>query len=159
MIEELHHEDAAEMRRVWNQRSIPIVLRRSGKQEKIRVRFPTKSSYHDWFMADQDWVAGIGKSDPHWNRQLKCWELPKSWFNKFVVATLEHFGQLYVIQPYREYEVCAPACQNATGHECQCSCMGEHHGTGGDSSWFEICETFAFRWGDKSLACRLMRRK
>ncbi|MEP1497973.1 MAG: hypothetical protein ABJK50_20985, partial [Pseudophaeobacter sp.] len=61
-----------------------------------------------------------------------------------------------IIQPYREQEICARACQEALGHECQCSCMGANHGAGNDGSWFEVSDTFSTRWGDRELACRLL---
>jgi hypothetical protein len=91
-----------------------------------------------------------------WIDKHRYWELPKAWFNDFVDRSLSRYGKVYIIQPYREQEKCAPACQNATGHECQCSCMGEHHGAGNDGSWFEVSDTFATRWGDLHLACRLL---
>lgn len=96
---------------------------------------------------------------PKWSFQHEFWELPKSWFNDFVDRSLQRFGQVYIFQPYREQEVCAPACQKAEGHECQCSCMGKNHGAGNDGSWFEVSETFATRWGDKVIACRLLSKK
>jgi hypothetical protein len=34
--------------------------------------------------------------------------------------------------------------------------MGANHGFGNDGSWFEVSETFATRWGEEELACRLM---
>ncbi len=86
----------------------------------------------------------------------KYWEVPAAWFNDFVDRALERYSELYVIQPYREQEKCASACLNATGHECQCSCMGANHGAGNDGSWFEVNEAFATRWGDQVLACRRM---
>ena len=73
-----------------------------------------------------------------------------------IERSLAEYGKVYVIQPYREQEKCSPACQNATGHECQCSCMGLYHGAGNDGSWFEVSDTFAARWGEQELACRLM---
>jgi hypothetical protein len=48
------------------------------------------------------------------------------------------------------------ACLGAEKHECQCSCMGANHGAGNDGSWFEITDYFATRWGERSLACRLL---
>jgi hypothetical protein len=62
-----------------------------------------------------------------------------------VDRSLAKYSKVYIIQPYREHEKCAPACQNAIGHECQCSCMGLYHGAGNDGSWFEVSETFATR--------------
>jgi hypothetical protein len=84
------------------------------------------------------------------------WELPKSWFNDFVDRALKRYGKVYIIQPYREQEICARACQEALGHECQCSCMGANHGIGNDGSWFEVSDTFSTRWGERELACRLL---
>ena len=63
---------------------------------------------------------------------------------------------VYIIQPYREQEICARACQEAQGHECQCSCMGANHGIGNDGSWFEVSDKFSTRWGERELACRLL---
>jgi hypothetical protein len=82
--------------------------------------------------------------------------LPKSWFNDLVDRALRLYGKVYIIQPYREQEICARACQEAQGHECQCSCMGANHGIGNDGSWFEVSDTFSSRWGERELACRLL---
>ncbi len=85
-------------------------------------------------------------------------EVPKAWFNDFVERSLRTFGQVYLIQPYREKETCSPACPNAMGHECQYSCIGRNHGAGNDGSWLEISETFATRW-DKQWTQAVIRRK
>lgn len=134
---------------VWSQQDIPVVLRRSGKGERIRARLPYAANNRAWLQAGR-------RTEPVWNAGEKCWEFPKAWFNDFVRAALGRYGKLYVIQPYREQEVCAPACWNAQGHECQCSCMGANHGAGDGGRWFEVSETFATRWGRRHLACRLM---
>ena len=69
---------------------------------------------------------------------------------------VESYRRRAALQPYREQEVCARACQEAQGHECQCSCMGANHGIGNDGSWFEVSDTFSTRWGERELACRLL---
>jgi hypothetical protein len=79
--------------------------------------------------------------------------------NHFVDQSFRRYGKVYIIHLYREQEKCSPACQNAAGHECQCSCMGRHHGAGNDGTWFEVSDTFATRWGKKELACRLLTAK
>lgn len=137
---------------IWDQKKIPVVLRRGKKGECIRVRLPP-------FDDNEVWLRNGRRRQPKWIDSLECWELPKKWFNDFVERALKRFGKVYVFQPYREQEKCAPACWNALGHECQCSCMGEHHGAGNDGSWFEVSDTFATRWGDQHLACRLMTRR
>ena len=138
--------------RVWNQTKVPVVLRRTGSGEQLRVRLPFDDSNRDWLRIGH-------KRNPIWNAKERCWELPKSWFDDLINRALERYGSVYIFQPYREQERCAPACQNATGHECQCSCMGQNHGAGNDGSWFEVSETFATRWGDRTIACRLLLRR
>lgn len=138
---------------IWQQNETPVILRRDGYREKLRARVPGDKT--EW-----TWINGFGKSPANWIiAKPPYWELPKSWFNKFVNGALDRFERLYVIQPYREQEICAPACMNAVGHECQCSCMGANHGVGNDGSWFEVSETFATRWNDREVACRLMTKK
>lgn len=142
--------DLAALKAVWNQARIPVVLRRGGKGQRLRIRLPFAEDNRQWLENGRrtavDWI-----SKPRY-----YWEVPKAWFNGFVESALLRYGSLYVIQPYREQEKCAPACLNAVGHECQCSCMGANHGAGNDGSWFEVSETFATRWGQQRLACRLM---
>ena len=68
------------------------------------------------------------------------------------------FGRVYVIQPYREFEKCAPACWNATGFTCECSCMGKNHGSMPGGRWWVVADTFAIQWQGRRLACRLIER-
>ncbi len=148
----MNQENIARCRQIWNQEDIPVVLRRTGKGERLRVRLPFDKT-------NSVWLRNGRRLRPEWNNKRKFWQLPKAWFNDLVDRSLERFGSVYIIQPYREQEKCAPACQNATGHECQCSCMGQHHGVGNDGSWFEVTEVFATRWGARELACRLLQRR
>lgn len=134
---------------VWGQEGIPVVLRRTGKGQRLRVRLPFSET-------NRQWLQNYKRTAPVWIASKKYWEMPKAWFNDFVERSLVKYGKVYVIQPYREYEKCSPACLDATGHECQCSCMGLYHGAGNDGSWFEVSDTFATRWGEQELACRLM---
>lgn len=142
--------DDAELTRIWNQHEIPVILRRTGKGQLLRARLPYADNNRVWLQAGR-------RISPAWISRKRYWEIPKAWFNEIVERALRTFGQVYVIQPYREQEKCSPACLNAVGHECQCSCMGRNHGAGNDGSWFEISETFATRWHDQMLACRLMK--
>ena len=138
------------LKAIWEQCAIPVVLRRDGPGDLLRVRLP--------FGADNRWWLRNGRiRNPAWVGGKECyWELPKSWFNDFVDRALVRYGKVYVIQPYREKEVCAPACWNAVGHECQCSCMGANHGSGNCNGFFEVSDNFAVRWGKRELACRLI---
>ena len=146
--------DRLTLRFVWTlQRLIPVALRRTGKGELLRVKLP----YAD---DNRQWLRNGRRTKPVWfdakGDHPGYWELPRAWFNDFVGRALARYGKVYIIQPYRAQEICAPACQNAVGHECQCSCMGEHHGAGNDGSWFEVSNTFSTRSGEREVACRLL---
>lgn len=134
---------------VWNQTTIPVIVRRTGKGQKHRLKLPYDKD-------NRYWIKNNRQSNPVWFSQLKVWEIPKAWFNDFIERSLTKYGHVWIIQPYREQEICAPACMNAVGHECQCSCMGANHGSGNDGSWFEVSEAFATRWKGKQWACRLL---
>lgn len=134
---------------VWRQKKIPVIYRAPGG-DPLLVKLP----YSD---ANYDWLRGDNHRKPKWIKQYTCWETPRAWFNDLVNRILRKYRKLYIIQPYRKQEVCAPSCMNAEGHECQCSCMGANHGSQSiNNSWFVVSETFATRWHEKELACRLL---
>lgn len=141
--------DRERLNQVWNQGHIPVILRRTGKGQLLRARLPFSSD-------NRQWLKDGRRLSPAWINKGSYWELPKAWFNDFVNRALERYGQVYIVQPFREQEKCSPACQNAVGHECQCSCMGLYHGSGNDGSWFEVNDTFSTRWSRQELACRLL---
>lgn len=139
----------ADIKHVWNQTNVPVIIRRAKAGQKHRLRLPFSET-------NRDWLRNNRRDRPVWLTDGKYWEIPKAWFNDFVERSLKRYGQVWIIQPYRESEKCAPACMNARGHECQCSCMGENHGAGNDGSWFEVSEAFAIRWNEEELAARLL---
>jgi len=144
-------DDRERLRQIWRQGEIPVLVRtlRAG----LRVRLPFREY-------NRAWLRGERRSRPKWDRERLFWTVPKSWFNQLVEQCLATFGRVYIIQPYREQEKCAPACWNAVGDECQCSCMGEYHGSNGPSGrWKVVSDTFATQWGEEAIACRLMRRR
>ena len=141
--------DIRKAKAIWDNGIIPVVIRRGGSQP-IRLRLRFAKDNRSWLRKDSR------KKDPYWDKNGKYWELPTSRFDEIVSMLLDRFVRVYIIQPYREKEVCAPACMNATGFECQCSCMGANHGSGSSQGWFEVSETFAVRYGTTKLACRLL---
>lgn len=137
------------LKKVWRQTTTPVIYRQ-GKGLPLLIRLP-------YSKGNKNWLQAANRNKPTWDAQHKCWETPKSWFNTLVQRTLKRYENLYIIQPYREQEKCAPACWNAVGHECQCSCMGANHGSQSSTNdWFVVSDSFATRWGKKELACRLM---
>jgi len=148
----MDHQTYEQLKQIWNQQNIPVVLRSGGK-EKLKTRVPYSKDNRAWLKVGH-------RIDPEWDKEKKYWALPKSWFNDIVIKCIEKHGRVYVIQPYREQEKCAPACWNAKGHECNCSCMGANHGSQGENAdWLVISDAFATRWGEKEYACRLLSNK
>lgn len=134
---------------IWRQSATPVLLRK-GKGHRLMLKLPFAEDNYDWLRDNK-------RSKPNWNHQYKCWELPQAWFNDLIRHVLSRHYKLYLIQPYREQEICAPACWNAEGHECQCACMGANHGSQSlAGNWFTVSDAFATLWHDRKLACRLM---
>jgi hypothetical protein len=134
---------------IWKQNKIPVIYRQ-GSGLPLMIKLPYSSDNFIWLRSGQ-------RRKPDWLNRFKCWEIPNSWFNDVVKRSLLRFRKVFVVQPYRAVEKCAPACWTAQGFECECSCMGANHGSqnpGG--SWRVISETFAMRWHDRDLACRLI---
>jgi hypothetical protein len=148
--------DRARLKAIWKQRRIPIVLRRQGEGERTRARLPGALTYS---VKQQAWLQNGRRIYPRWDWNHSYWEFPKAWFNDFVERCLAAYGTVYIIQPFRTYEICARACMEARGHECNCSCMGQNHGSGVHGSWFEVSDAFAIRSSEPQLACRLLIRK
>jgi hypothetical protein len=136
---------------IWRQKRVPVIYRQGGSKP-LMIRLP--------FAPDNRiWLRGERQRKPEWNEQFKCWLTPKSWFESVVSQCLHRHGRVYVVQPYKAHEKCAPACWNARGFECECSCMGANHGSHSPSGkWRVISETFAIQWHERQLACRLIER-
>ncbi|GEM_PF-566510 len=144
--------DNQQLREVWNQRAIPVVFRR-GPGEGLMIRMPYSSQNREWIKAEH-------RREPNWNMKFRCWETPRSWFDDLVTRFLRKFGKVYVIQAFREQQKCAPACWNATGFDCECSCMGQNHGSGNPAGcWHIVSDTFAIEWSERQYSCRLIESK
>ncbi len=142
----------AQLREIWHQKKIPVVFRR-GKGQRLMLRLPYSSE-------NRHIVKGGHRNEPVWSDRFRCWETPRSWFNDLIERFLVRFNRVYVIQGFREEQKCAPACWNASGYDCECSCMGANHGTGNPAGcWHVVSETFAVEWSARKYACRLMERR
>jgi len=138
--------------RIRNQTKVPVIIRQ-GSGNPLLIHLP-------YALDNRAWIRGNGRIKPKWEPKDKCWETPKAWFHDLVEKSLSRYGKVYIIQPYRKQEKCAPACWNAEGYECQCSCMGENHGSQGTKGrWLVISDTFATRWRTTELACRLITKR
>jgi hypothetical protein len=135
---------------MWRQERIPVVVQRQ-RPSPLLVRLPYRADNKDWLRDGQ-------RSKPSWDKNHGAWEVPQSWFERTVRLCLGRYRSCYVVQLHRERRVCAPACWNAQGVDCECSCMGANHGSGmPDGRWYEVGETKAVSWGPQRYAVRLLR--
>ena len=144
------NESDLRLKAVWNQTRLPVVVR-GGRVRPLVVRLP----YH---ASNRDWLKDERRTKPEWLSSYKAWSIPKSWFEETLRRSLARFRAVYLIQPFRVSEKCAPACWNAKGALCECSCMGANHGSGDPiGKWHVVSETFAVRINARDCSCRLLR--
>jgi hypothetical protein len=137
------------LRQIWAQKEIPVVYR-PAQSKPFMVRLPYSPT-------NRHWLKGDHRNHPEWLTTSKCWKTPKAWFEDIIKRALEKYGSVYVIHSFNAQQKCAPACWNATGVECECSCMGEHHGSGNPAGkWHIVSETFAVSWDAREYSCRLL---
>ncbi|MEY2336265.1 hypothetical protein [Acidithiobacillus ferrianus] len=142
----------SQLKALWRQGKIPVIFKRN-KPLPVLARIPFAEG-------NMEWLRDGRRSKPEWCAQFKAWEIPAAWFDSVIKLALRRHQQVYVIQLYREHQKCAPACWNAEGFHCECSCMGENHGGGHPGgSWYEVSETFAVSWGAQRYSCRHLKVK
>jgi hypothetical protein len=104
-IDEVISVETQRAREIWKQTRIPVVFRPGGKNS-LMVKFP-------YALDNRDWLRKGHRTKPCWNEHYECWELPRSWFEDVTQRLLRRFGKVYIIQPFRLQEKCAPNCWNA----------------------------------------------
>jgi hypothetical protein len=67
---------------VWGHGRIPVVLRRTGKRQRLRVRLPYAKTNRQWLQNDR-------RMSPTWIASKRYWELPKAWFSRQVVSEVQ----------------------------------------------------------------------
>lgn len=74
------------------------------------------------------------------------WTLPRNCLIRLVVGAVDRFGFMVVFRDMSKLTTCTKKCLNAEGPDCDCSCLGAHHGEN-SFGWFE-------RVGDVMVADR-----
>jgi hypothetical protein len=144
--------DDAGLRRLWAQRAVPVLFNDKARR-RLLVKLPYAPDNAAWLA-----LQG-GRHYLEWLPRYTCWQVPLSWLNDLARRLVGRFGGCYLVQPYRQMEKCAPACWNAKGLDCECSCMGENHGGGaGGRPWYVVSEACAVCWGPRQYSCRLLAR-
>lgn len=139
-------------RTLWRQSTYPVVFRDTA-QKRLLVKLP-------WAEGNGHWLRDGRHHRPVWLKQWKCWQVPHAWLDDVTRRLCQRYASVYVVQPYRERETCAPACWNAMGIECECSCLGANHGQGDQGkAWYIVSDTCAVHWGTRQYACRFLQQK
>lgn len=106
----------SQLKDLWRQGKIPVIFKRN-KPLPVLARIPFAEG-------NMEWLRDGRRLKPDWCAQFKAWEIPTAWFDSVIKLALRRHQEVYVIQLYREHQKCAPACWNAEGFHCECSCMG-----------------------------------
>jgi hypothetical protein len=141
--------DGTDPAAIWRQTTVPVIYRPG--RGHLLVKLPYRDDNREWLQQAQ-------RRRPVWNSQYRCWETPAAWLDDVVTRTVRRFSSTWLIQPYREKLQCAPACWNAMGFKCECSCMGANHGGGlpDGNKWHVVSEACACSWQGRELAFRLI---
>lgn len=76
----------------------------------------------------------VGIRSPHLDGDR--WRLPRNCLLRLVTAAVDRYGYIAVWRDMSKLSRCTTACLEATGIDCDCSCLGEHHGQS-SPRWFE----------------------
>lgn len=139
----------------WQQFEIPVIVRTrkiEGKNPRLRIRLP---EHPDPFAL----LKGVNKRNrnPIEKEKQRYWELAYGRLNEMVETLSKTFGHVILIQPVRETMVCARKCIEASGFECECSCLGANHGSQHmDSAWYEIEDTYAVSHGAEYASLKVI---
>lgn len=100
---------------------------------RIFVRMPYRKGNRDWIKQ----VTGK-KTRPDWNRDRQRWEISRAHLGIILKALLFRFDVVDFFREYKTTQRCDIRCLSATGHDCECSCMGKHHGSkASGGGWME----------------------
>lgn len=136
--------------RFWSQTRVPVVFQRQ-RPAPLLVRLPYAADNKVWLRDGQ-------RNKPAWDRDYGAWEIPQAWFERTIRRSFQRYHAYYVVQLYREKEVCSAACWHAIGADCECSCMGVNHGSGQPAGrWYVVSDTLAVMWGVQRYSVRLLK--
>ena len=101
-------------------------MRRYLDQRRLWVWMPYEGgSNRAWLM------ESLGERiQPEWNGKARPrrWEIARPHLQTLVDAMAERFEVIDVFLEFSLRERCDVRCQQARGDDCECSCLGVHHG-------------------------------
>lgn len=97
---------------------------------KVVAAFPPWKGNRRWLH------ESVAIRSPDYGDENGKWTLPRSSLVRLVIGAIERFGYVVVWRDMARLSRCTRVCLEATGIDCQCQCMGAHHGQDADG-WFE----------------------
>ena len=133
---------------IWAQQTTPVFF--VTKKGRLLIRLPEDTQNYEWLKHGR-------RTSPTRNVDYQSWEAPKGWLDELVPRTLARHGRLYLVQLRSKRARCVPACWNATGYICVCSCGGANHGLGHPLAHRRtVSDVFATDWRGEHVACRMI---
>jgi hypothetical protein len=97
-------------------------------QGQVTAKIPARKGNFRWLHET------LGIKSPELNGDR--WTLPRSCLVRLVTAAVDRYGFVVLWRDMSKLSRCTRACLEAVGAECDCSCMGAHHGQD-SGAWFE----------------------
>jgi hypothetical protein len=117
--------------------------------EEFRVRYPTAALL--WLPREGQVLARFTGPNVWWWLHQACkvrspepdadkvyWHLSRNSLNAVLRASLDRFGVAILVRDAKRLAVCNVQCQEASGFDCACSCLGQEHGSAGGREWVEV---------------------
>lgn len=93
---------------------------------RVAIKMPYARNNRAWLKD----VLG-SRIRPEWDKENRCWWVARNHFGAVVEAMRDRLGRIDVYVDFRGVERCDTRCKNARSRECDCQCLGKHHGEGG----------------------------
>lgn len=120
--------------------AVPPRIYRPLAPDRIQLRMPYDPANRRWLHQT------LGdRIQPVWDKPGRRWLIARAHFGVLVDALVDRFGVVDVDAEFSTAQKCDRRCMEATGDDCECSCMGEHHGGGIWFGWVEVGDTTLIR--------------
>lgn len=99
------------------------------QEGQVVAKIPPRKGNYRWLHQT------LGIRSP--NLEGDRWHLPRNCLIKLVTAAIDRYGYVAVYRDMSKLSRCTRMCLEAMGMECDCSCLGSHHGESNSGNWFE----------------------
>lgn len=104
------------------------VPRRGADDSKMQIRLPYAKN--NWRVVTY-YMPKRARRNVVWDRDRKVWVVNRIYFRDVLASLVEEHPEVTVYQDYVPTSKCDTRCREATGDDCDCSCLGEAHAFGG----------------------------